>query len=206
MSTTESRKRQTMHRRKTIVDAAHKIFWQKGYTGATIPEIAEEAELAPGSLYLYFPSKAALYVELLSEGYAMLLDKLRDAVEQADDPSVQADALVAAFFDFAKQSPDYFDILFFVLQQDTGTWEQTFDVNPTGNLAKTEQACKLVVAGVLEQAADISPDHLPAAVDATWSMLAGVVFCFRNRENYPQVTHEATRLILAAVTGKTIAG
>ncbi len=76
MGITERRQREAEKRRQDILKAAQKVFWEKGFSGTTMPQVAAEAELAPGTLYLYFPSKDALYVELLVEGYDVLKERL----------------------------------------------------------------------------------------------------------------------------------
>jgi len=57
------KEKKTEARRKQILDAAIEVFSQKGYAAATMPEIAESAGLAAGTLYLYFPNKRELFIE-----------------------------------------------------------------------------------------------------------------------------------------------
>ena len=52
------RERKKAQTKKAIVDAASGLFWSKGYDATTIYEIAEAADLAPGTLCLHFDSKA----------------------------------------------------------------------------------------------------------------------------------------------------
>ena len=55
----------TAQRREQILKAALEIFSQKGYVGATIPEIANMAGVAAGTIYLYYPSKRELFVAVI---------------------------------------------------------------------------------------------------------------------------------------------
>jgi AcrR family transcriptional regulator len=57
----------TARRREQIVNAAMEIFSQKGYEAATIPEIAEKAGVAAGTIYLYYPSKRELFVAVIKD-------------------------------------------------------------------------------------------------------------------------------------------
>jgi AcrR family transcriptional regulator len=52
-------------RREQILNAAVDIFAGKGYTAATVLEIARKAGLAPGTIYLYFPSKRELFIKVI---------------------------------------------------------------------------------------------------------------------------------------------
>lgn len=203
MGTADRRRREAAHRRKSIVEAARKIFWQRGYARATMPQIAEEAELAPGTLYLYFPSKDALYVELLIEGYDLLAERLEAAVGSGGEPLDQARALVDAFFDFAKRHPRYFDIMFFILQREAGSeWASNFPAEQTQRLQGRELTCRQVAARVLDRIGFGLPQRRAVAVNAIWGMLAGVVFYFRGDEAFDEIIEQAKQLMLAAVFGR----
>ena len=52
--------------RRRILDAAAAVFSNKGYHGATISEIAEEADVAAGTIYNYFDSKADLLIGIMT--------------------------------------------------------------------------------------------------------------------------------------------
>lgn len=55
-------------RRREILDAARRLFSHRGYNGVTVRDIAAEAGLnSAAHLYFYFPSKADLYRETVTE-------------------------------------------------------------------------------------------------------------------------------------------
>ncbi len=56
-------------RRQEILAAAARVFVQKGYASATMQEIATACELAPGTLYRYFPGKTDLIAEVAGSCY-----------------------------------------------------------------------------------------------------------------------------------------
>lgn len=51
-------------RREVILEAARRAFAARGLRGTTIADIAEEADIALGTIYLYFPSKEAVFAAL----------------------------------------------------------------------------------------------------------------------------------------------
>ncbi|MBV9523638.1 MAG: TetR/AcrR family transcriptional regulator [Alphaproteobacteria bacterium] len=55
-------------RRKAIVDAAMPLFARRGFAGTTTKEIAEAARVSEALVFKHFPSKAALYEEILRLG------------------------------------------------------------------------------------------------------------------------------------------
>lgn len=67
-------------RRRRIQAAARGVFAEKGYAKASIEQIARQASLSVGAIYLYFRSKEDLYVSLLEDTLVQVeeeLDKLR---------------------------------------------------------------------------------------------------------------------------------
>src|SRR6266571_3613384 len=51
-------------RRTQILDAAVRCFARTGYYATTIEDVVRETDLSRGALYLYFPSKEALYLAI----------------------------------------------------------------------------------------------------------------------------------------------
>jgi AcrR family transcriptional regulator len=68
MGIVERKEREKEHRKEEILDAAQKIFFEKGLIVATMDEIAEAAELSKGTLYLYYSSKEDLYLAVMMRG------------------------------------------------------------------------------------------------------------------------------------------
>ena len=54
-------------RREQIIDAAMRVFAQKGFMKATNKDVAREAGITPGLIYYYFESKEALLKAVLEE-------------------------------------------------------------------------------------------------------------------------------------------
>jgi AcrR family transcriptional regulator len=69
--------------REAIVSAAARLFWQRGYHGASLADIAGEAELPVGNLYYYFKTKGDLAIAVAS-GFAVdtqdMLDEINASV------------------------------------------------------------------------------------------------------------------------------
>ena len=72
MGITERKEREKEQRKEEILDAAQKVFFEKGLAIATMDEIAEVAELSKGTLYLYYKSKEDLYLAVLMRGMEKL--------------------------------------------------------------------------------------------------------------------------------------
>jgi TetR/AcrR family fatty acid metabolism transcriptional regulator len=64
-------------RRSELLTAARAVFGKKGFHDASIEEIAEMAEVAKGTVYLYYKSKRDLYMEALRFGVESLNKELK---------------------------------------------------------------------------------------------------------------------------------
>lgn len=200
MGTRERRQREARQRRQLILAAAKRLFWKQGYSRTKMPQIAAEAELAAGTLYLYFPSKSALYATLLEEGYGILRERLERHVAQNLPPRKLAEGTIDVFLRFASDHPEYFDIIFFIFQRESADWEGSLEEQQVTRLKTYEAACKAAAGRALERVASLGrPEEQAATVDAVWSMLAGVIFFFKNDPEFPAVARQAKRLLLSAV-------
>jgi len=111
MGTAERREREKEHRRNEIIDAAEKVFFAKGMPNATMGEVADEAELSKGTLYLYFKNKEDLYLAIILRGLAILEENFKEAVASREDGLGKTEAIGRAFFSFCNTHPDYFQAM-----------------------------------------------------------------------------------------------
>ena len=113
MGIVERKEREKEARREEIIDAAQKIFFQKGLQIATMDEIAEAAELSKGTLYLYYKSKEDLYLAVMMRGMDTLHDMF-SGVLSADHPTLKAIAnLGEAYYEFFKEHRNYYRMFYF---------------------------------------------------------------------------------------------
>ncbi len=70
-------------RRQQLLDVARERFSNQGFHATSMDEIAEAAGVTKPVLYQHFPSKRALYVELLEETGRQLLTTLAEATDSA---------------------------------------------------------------------------------------------------------------------------
>ncbi|MBN1190963.1 MAG: TetR/AcrR family transcriptional regulator [Dehalococcoidales bacterium] len=72
-------------RREQIIEAASRVFTHKGFSAATVPEIAREAGVASGTIYLYFSGKRDLFIAVILETIITLpLLKMANGLAGAD--------------------------------------------------------------------------------------------------------------------------
>jgi AcrR family transcriptional regulator len=106
MGITERKEREKQQRKEKIILAAERVFFSRGFEKSTMDEIAEQAELSKGTLYLYFKSKEDLHLSVALKSIAMLnsaMDKIRLLKENALEKLVR---MGRACIDFSREHPD----------------------------------------------------------------------------------------------------
>jgi AcrR family transcriptional regulator len=99
-------------REKLILDSALAVFHKKGFADATIGDIAEQAQIAKGTIYLYFKSKADLFFSLTKPALENLANRLkRIANHKSDEPDVKLRKLMYAVYDFYVQDADAYNLI-----------------------------------------------------------------------------------------------
>lgn len=71
-------------RRKKILDAARSVFARKGFTSGIVDQIAKEAGVAKGTVYLYFRSKAEIYRAVLDHDLEALKREMLGRIAAAE--------------------------------------------------------------------------------------------------------------------------
>lgn len=75
------RERERSQRRQEIIDAARAVFASKGFTEATLDDVAVRSEFGKGTLYNYFENKEALFVSVLEDSFETLMGMVREALD-----------------------------------------------------------------------------------------------------------------------------
>ena len=82
--------------REAILTAAGRLYGRRGYAGASMRQIAEEANVTKATLYHHFPDKAALFKDALAHSLARLHTRMDEATEGIENPLIRLRAWVHA--------------------------------------------------------------------------------------------------------------
>ena len=72
-----------------IIQAAVKVFARKGFYSARISDIAQEAKVADGTIYLYFNNKYDILISLFEEEIGKIILQVKQQIDEEDDPRKQ---------------------------------------------------------------------------------------------------------------------
>ena len=108
MSVRERKQRERLARRETILAAAAQVFAAHGVDGATVEMVARQAEVAVGTIYLYFFSRDDLFVSLMAERIGRLRARYLEIHARDLKPLDELRAIVNAYFDYLRDSRGLF--------------------------------------------------------------------------------------------------
>jgi AcrR family transcriptional regulator len=108
MSIRERHLRERSARREAILAAAASVFAEHGLEGATIEMVAREAEVAVGTIYLYFVSRDDLYLSLVTERVSGLRARYLEIKARELEPLAELRAIAAAYLDYLRESRGLF--------------------------------------------------------------------------------------------------
>jgi AcrR family transcriptional regulator len=108
MSVRERKERERLARRETILAAAAQVFAAHGVDGATVEMVARQAEVAVGTIYLYFSSRDDLFVSLMAERIGGLRARYLGIHARDLKPLDELRAIGNAYFDYLRESRGLF--------------------------------------------------------------------------------------------------
>ena len=108
MGVAERREREKRERRESILEAAERVFAERGVVDTTMDHIAQEAELSKGTLYLYFKNKDELYVSLAVRCLDDVLERFTKALAETEGEVGlrRVEALLRTYIEFGTNYPN----------------------------------------------------------------------------------------------------
>src|SRR5258706_3438705 len=97
-------------RTSELLSAARRVFSRKGFHDATIDDIAHEAGVAKGTVYLYFKSKQDIYLDALRDGVETLIQEMLAAVTGPGAAEAKLRQLIAVKLAFFDKHREFFQI------------------------------------------------------------------------------------------------
>lgn len=168
MGITERRQRQKDEVKTAILDTAWEIVGREGWPSLSIRKIAEAIEYSVPVIYDHFENKEAILHEFTLRGFRKLNEQLRDAKAEFADPGRQLEALAFAYWRFAFDNKEYYQLMFGVGLPTCETVQRVPEINTLTEL-------------IIAPMADLARQNPNKDVDVQlkfhtfWSMLHGLV-------------------------------
>ena len=83
-------------RKNQIMEKAKDLFAKKGYHSVTMEEVAQGCDVAKGTVYLYFDSKADLFIDIFVDAHREIIERVRGIIGSGRDFV----AIISDIFDY----------------------------------------------------------------------------------------------------------
>jgi TetR/AcrR family fatty acid metabolism transcriptional regulator len=94
-----------------IIQAATKMFARKGFYKTRISEIATEAQVADGTIYIYFENKDDILISLFEEQMKVVIDNMVGQISKEDDPVKKLERFALTHLQLIEQNPNMAEII-----------------------------------------------------------------------------------------------
>ena len=98
-------------RREQVLESAARLFAEQGYHGTTVGDVCDELGVGKGVFYWYFPSKEALFSELLQDSLLQLRRAQQVAISTSEDPVERIELGIRASIEFFRSSPGFLELI-----------------------------------------------------------------------------------------------
>lgn len=203
VSTQDPGERAKLERRRQILAAAKAVFADAGYHGASIHAIIEKAQIARGTFYLYFSSKAAVFDSILDQAMAELRARIRRIEVEAPDappPQVQLREQVVATLEYVVS-----DRPLAMLLLSAG---HTPDAEATERLDQFFAEVRALIARALETGVELGllrPCNANLVAAAMLGMIRGVIELMIHQTDAPTVDEVVSEMLSVALRGVLVA-
>jgi len=104
-------------KKERIIEAAVKVFAQKGFYTANVKDVAKAAGVADGTIYLYFKNKDDLLISLFEHKMREILIRFEEALKKINDPLEQLKVFIREYFELIEEDTDLSDVFQVELRQ-----------------------------------------------------------------------------------------
>ena len=100
-----------------IIKAATKVFAKKGFYQAKVSEIAKEAKVADGTIYLYFENKDDILISLFEDQMKLVLENMKSEITNEPDAVKKIQKFALNHLKLIEQNKDMAEIIQVELRQ-----------------------------------------------------------------------------------------
>ncbi len=173
-------------RRAEILEVAERIFIAQGYEGATIRKIADEVGVSSTALYMHFPDKDAILLEICERTFRLLLERNREFAARPLDAVVRVKMMLEAYMRWGLEHPNAYQLVYTAPRPlSASLWpEDTVDLSTQCYVIFCNAVREIAAAGRLRTGT------ADTAAQAMWMSCHGVVALLAARPNFAWADRE----------------
>jgi TetR/AcrR family transcriptional regulator, fatty acid metabolism regulator protein len=99
------------NKRKKILEAAVRIFARNGFYQSKVSEIAREAEVADGTIYLYFHNKDDILINLFEEEMTNIIKEMKAVIARENDPVRMMEQFAQAHLGLVQKNKELAEVI-----------------------------------------------------------------------------------------------
>ena len=107
----------TADKHNKIIRAATKVFAKKGFFNARISDVAKEAKVADGTIYLYFNNKYDILLSVFEQKIGKLIEQVTEQLEKEDDPRRMLEIFIVNHLREMKKNKNLAEVIQIELRQ-----------------------------------------------------------------------------------------
>jgi TetR/AcrR family transcriptional regulator len=111
-TTTDRKVRKRAEREDRILKAAERLILAKGFASTTIDEIADQADVSKGAVYLHYRTKDDIYFSIVAKALETMRDMFMKAAEGKESGLEKFRAIGYSFYEYTTKFPGYSNILY----------------------------------------------------------------------------------------------
>ena len=100
-----------------IIQAATRVFASKGFYNAKVADVAREADVADGTIYLYFKNKDDLLISIFEHSMDTFIQSVQKTLEEVSDPVEKLHRFIRLHLELVQNNQDIAQVLQIELRQ-----------------------------------------------------------------------------------------
>ena len=181
-------------RREQIIKIASGLISEKGYHDVTVEEIANKVGVAKGTIYLYFPSKEKLYLEILEDSYEAIESILEKEIAKSDPAPIKLKKVLTLIFEFYRRN---LDILRILSRDETHLIREHYEFTEHWRLRRIKLYERILEKGQKEGSFRSMNTRLTALI--MFGLVRSVMFFYRTDKTAGEIADEVFTVIYKGI-------
>ena len=164
------------NRKNTILKAARRLFFDRGFKSVTVDNIAAKAEVSKGSIYLCFESKEEIYAQILISDNIALYERIKNFSHTEASATQLLLEFARIYVDYFLNNNELFRILMTFMMQ---TSQMNLTEKQNNELIRSTNQNIKIFSEIIQKGVDsgeFSPiDNIRQLQNGIWGMLNGII-------------------------------
>jgi len=178
------------NRRGKIIKVAAGLFSEKSYHDVTVDDIADKVGVAKGTIYLYFPSKEKLYLEILEDSYEAIESLLEREIAKTDPSTSKLRKVLSLIFEYYRIN---LAVLRILSRDETHLIKEHFEFTERWRMRRIKLYEKILEKGQKEGSFHSMNTKLVALI--IFGLVRSVMFFYKTEKTATEIADEVYSVI-----------